>query len=283
MSPPLQQQTISRPVTVDGSGLHSGTRVTARLLPAGPDTGICFRRVDLGARAVIPASVENAVGAERRTELSFGDARVHTVEHLLAAAVSLTIDNLEVELDGPEPPALDGSAEPWLRALREGGVREQEAIARIGAIQEPVSLQEGDSRYTVSPGDSYRVAATIDFDHPLVGRQSEVAEVDTSFAVQFAPARTFGLASWKDELQARGLALGASTSNTVVLTDDGLADGTSLRFPNEFVRHKIVDLVGDLALLGVRLRASVVADRPSHRGNLALARVLQEQVKARQA
>ncbi len=282
MSASPAQQTITHPVTVDGNGLHSGARVTARLLPAAPDAGISFRRMDLQPQTVVSASVDNAVGAERRTELSSGSASVHTVEHLLAAAASLTIDNLEVELDGPEPPALDGSAEPWVRALREGGIREQDAVAWTGAIHEPVSLQEGDSRYTVSPGDSYRVTATIEFDHPLVGRQSEVAEVDASFATRFAPARTFGLARWKDELQARGLALGATTSNTVVLTDDGLAEGTSLRFPNEFVRHKIVDLVGDLALLGVRLRADVVADRPSHRGNLALARALQKQVTARQ-
>ena len=202
---------------------------------------------------------------------------------MLAAAASLGIDNLEVELDGPEPPALDGSAEPWVRAMRDGGIRDQAAFARVGVIRQPVSLQEGDSRYTVSPGDSYRVQATIVFDHPLVGRQSEVAEVDATFAARFAPARTFGLARWRDELQARGLALGANTRNTVVLTDDGLAEGMILRFPNEFVRHKIVDVVGDLALLGVRLRASVVADRPSHRGNLALARALREQVNARQS
>lgn len=282
MSQAPRQRTISRPVAVGGRGLHSGVEVTARLLPAGPDAGICFRRVDLAGQPVIGASVENAVDSERRTALVSGDAEVHTVEHLLAAAASLTIDNLEVELDGPEPPALDGSAEPWVRALREGGVREQESAARIVEIRELVSLQEGDSRYTVSPGHSYRVAVSIEFDHPLVGRQSEVAEVDASFAVRFAPARTFGLLGWKDELQARGLALGASTHNTVVLTDDGLADDTSLRFPNEFVRHKIVDVVGDLALLGVRLRASVVAERPSHRGNLALARMLQKQVTARQ-
>ena len=168
-------------------------------------------------------------------------------------------------------------------AFEDGGVREQDALARVGAVTRQVSLREGESRYTVSPWNSYRVTATIEFDHPLVGRQSEVAEVDTAFATQFAPARTFGLARWKDELQARGLALGASTMNTVVLTDDGLADGTSLRFPNEFVRHKIVDVVGDLALLGVRLRADVVAERPSHKGNLALARRLREQVKARHA
>jgi UDP-3-O-acyl N-acetylglucosamine deacetylase len=270
-------------VTVEGSGLHSGVEVTARLLPAGPDTGIRFRRIDIGPHAVIPASVEHAVEVERRTELTAGDATVYTVEHLLAAAATLAVDNLYVELDGPEPPALDGSAEPWARAIREGGIREQEAPARIGEIRKPVSLREGDSRYTVSPGDSYRVTATIEFDHPLVGRQSEVAEVDATFAVEFAPARTFGLASWKDELQARGLALGAGTHNTVVLTDDGLADDMPLRFPNEFVRHKIVDVVGDLALLGVRLRANVVAERPSHRGNLALARVLREQVETRQA
>ena len=283
MNAPDAQHTIARPVTLAGTGLHSGTTVTARLLPLGPDSGIRFRRADLGASALIPATVEYAVDAERRTELTSGEATVHTVEHLLAAAASLAIDNLEVELDAPEPPALDGSAEPWVRALLDGGIVDQDAVARIGAIGEPVSLQEGDSRYTVSPGDAYRVQATIAFDHPLVGTQSEVATVDATFATRFAPARTFGLLRWKDELQARGLALGAGTHNTVVLTDDGLADGMTLRFSNEFVRHKIVDVVGDLALLGVRLQACVEADRPSHRGNLALARVLRKQLKARQA
>jgi UDP-3-O-acyl N-acetylglucosamine deacetylase len=253
-----------------------------RLLPAGPDDGIRFRRTDLDSRPIVSGTVENAVAAERRTELRSGGATVHTVEHLLAAAASLPVDNLLVELNGAEPPALDGSAGPWVRALKDAGIREQGVPARVGVITGKVSLREGDSRYTVSPWDSYRIAATIEFDHRLVGRQTEVAEVDETFETEFALARTFGLARWKDELQARGLALGASTSNTVVLTDRGLAGDTSLRYPNEFVRHKIVDIVGDLALLGMRLRASVMAERPSHRGNLALARELLKQVKARQ-
>jgi UDP-3-O-acyl N-acetylglucosamine deacetylase len=280
-SPPLQRS-ITRPLTVEGRGLHTGTEVRVRLLPAGPDDGIRFRRTDLDSRPIVSGTVENAVAAERRTELRSGGATVHTVEHLLAAAASLPVDNLLVELNGAEPPALDGSAGPWVRALKDAGIREQGVPARVGVITGKVSLREGDSRYTVSPWDSYRIAATIEFDHRLVGRQTEVAEVDETFETEFALARTFGLARWKDELQARGLALGASTSNTVVLTDRGLAGDTSLRYPNEFVRHKIVDIVGDLALLGMRLRASVMAERPSHRGNLALARELLKQVKARQ-
>ena len=277
------QRTISQPVALDGTGLHSGLRVAARLVPGERDAGIRFRRIDLPDTEYIDASVENAVDAERRTELRRGDIAVHTVEHLLAAASSLEIDNLDVELGGPEPPALDGSAAPWAEALTRAGIENQGAVARIGAVTAQVSLEQGDSRYTVSPWESYRIAATIQFDHPLVGTQSEVAEVDATFIERIAPARTFGLARWKDELRAKGLALGASMGNTVVLTDEGLADGTSLRYPNEFVRHKIVDIVGDLSLLGVRLRADVTAVRPSHTGNLALARMLREHLETRYA
>ncbi len=280
MSAP-HQRTICRVVSVEGSGLHSGRPARVELKPAAPETGIIFRRRDADPNLVIPATLDHVVETDRQTVLGRDGIEVQTVEHLLAAAVALELDNLEVVVDGPEPPILDGSAAVWCARLEEAGVEQQSLPALVLEPSEPLSLREGDSRYTVTPEIAYTVSVTIDFDHPLIGRQTAHAEVGGAFRNETAPARTFGLASWKEELHARGLALGAGTENTVVLTEAGLAADVELRFPDEFARHKIVDLVGDLALIGARLRGHVEAERPSHRGNISLARALREQLKTR--
>lgn len=274
--------TLEEPVGREGVGLHTGEEVTARLLPAEAGDGIRFRRTDLEGSPEVRAAVEAVTSADRGTVLESGGVRVGTPEHLLAALAGSGVDNATVELDAPEPPALDGSAAPWCDAVEEAGVRRQETGAPVFAPEGAFTVEQGESRYTVTPGSRLRVSAQIDFENPAIGRQFASGEVAGDvFCREMAPARTFGLRSWQEELEERGLARGASHENTVVLDEDGLAgDAPDLRFPDEFVRHKIVDLVGDLALLGTRLRAHVMAERPSHAGNVALVRELARRRRA---
>ena len=270
-----RQRSLAGSFRYEGRGLHSGEEVSVEVGPAGGDRGIRFRRMDLPGEPTISARLDRVSGVEWETVLEEGSARVRTVEHLLAALASHRVDNAEVRLEGPEPPALDGSARPWCEAIRRVGTIEQDAAARVVEVSEPLRVQEGTSSYTVLPYDGFRISAEITFEHPSIGTQFASAVADgESFCGEVAPARTFGLEEWSEPLRQRGLALGASHENTIVLTDQGLAAGTELRFPDEFVRHKIVDLVGDLALLGGRVRGHVIAERPGHRGNVALARQL---------
>jgi len=263
-------------VTIEGTGLHTGQAVKATLKPAEPGMGLRFRRTDLDDQPLLAATVDNVAGTSWETVLGQGEATVGTIEHLLAPLTVFGIDNLEILLEGPEPPALDGSGLEWCALIQDAGIRDQEgSLARSVVVREPFVLREGDSTYTVAPHDGYRVTAVIDFDHPAIGRQSVTVEVEPeTFCSQIAPARTFGLESWREMLHARGLALGATYDNTIVATEDGLAEGTELRFPDEFVRHKVLDLVGDLSLVGAPIQGHVVTERPSHRGNVAVARRL---------
>ena len=270
------QRTLDSEVTLQGTGLHTGLPVRATLKPAGPGTGLVFRRVDLEDQPLLVATVDNVAGTSWETVLGQGDATVGTIEHLLAPLTVFGIDNLEILLEGPEPPALDGSGREWCALIQEAGIRDQGGShARSVVVREPFVIREGDSTYTVAPHGGFRVTAVIDFDHPAIGRQSVTIEVEPeTFCSQIAPARTFGLESWREMLHAKGLALGSTYDNTIVATEDGLAEGTELRFPDEFVRHKVLDLVGDLSLVGAQIQGHVVADRPSHRGNVAVARRL---------
>ncbi len=273
--PAARQTTLDGRIVREGTGLHSGEPVAADVGPAEADRGVVFRRVDVDGEPEIPARLEHVSRVEWETVLSRDGVSVRTVEHLMAALAAHGVDNAEVRLRGPEPPALDGSAAPWCEAIREAGVREQDAPARFLELEEPIRLEAGDSRYTVLPYEGYRVSSEIEFDHPLIGHQFVSASPgDESFCGEVAPARTFGFEAWREPLRERGLAMGASHENTIVLTEDGLAEGTELRFPDEFARHKLLDLVGDLVLLEGRLRGHVLAERPGHRGNVELAREL---------
>ena len=272
---PPAQRTLAGRFEVEGKGLHSGGAARCEVRPAAVDTGIRFRRLDVEGSPPIAADVDLVSGVEWETVLGTDRVVVRTVEHLLAALAVHEVDNAEILLSGPEPPALDGSTAGWCAEIGRVGSEEQTAPARIAEVRETFSVEEGASRYTVTPYDGYRVSAGIVFDHPVIGRQFASAEARLGdFCREVAPARTFGLESWAQALHARGLALGASLENTIVLTEDGIAEGASLRFPDEFVRHKIIDVVGDLALVGARIRAHVIAERPSHRGNVAVARRL---------
>lgn len=270
----MTRRTTQRAASVSGVGLHLGEPCTLTFVPAESGHGISFRRVDLPGKPSIRVALSEVASTERRTHLGDerGDRAVHTVEHVLAAVVALDLDDLTIDMDGPEPPILDGSAEPFFRALKSAGVKSNGTDADVLTLAEPVRIIDGDSVYEAYPADSLRLDVTIEFDHPLIGRQSGVYEVDAGvFERELAPARTFGFVREVDSLRAKGLIKGASTSNAVVLDDTGLVDAT-LRWRDEFVRHKALDILGDLALAGGRVQARIVAVRPSHRGTVTLVR-----------
>jgi UDP-3-O-[3-hydroxymyristoyl] N-acetylglucosamine deacetylase/3-hydroxyacyl-[acyl-carrier-protein] dehydratase len=272
--PTTTRRTLAAPATVGGIGLHTGRTVTARLLPATPGGGITVRRTD-GDGEPIRMVTDHVRSTDRGTTLGPEGGEVGTIEHALAAAYALGIDDLSIEVDGPELPAGDGSARAFFDALRKAGVAETDGPApTVWTVPAPLTVREGDAYYVVAPASSLRLTVTIEWDHPLIGRQSRCVDVSADrFETELADARTFGFVADHDALRARGLARGASLDTTIALTPTGLAGG-ELRWPDEFVRHKALDLIGDLALSGGRVAADVVAFRPSHAGNVAVARTL---------
>ena len=277
-----RQRTLAGAATLEGAGVHSGEAATLALRPADPGAGIRFRRVDLAGKPEIPADLDHVVSTELGTRLGAGEATVMTVEHVLAALAGQAIDNALLELSGPEPPIRDGSFKDYVDAVRRAGVVEQDEPARVLQLKEPLAVScDGGASYVAAPAEEFRLSATIQFAHPVIGRQYASFEIDPeTFARELAPARTFGFRADAEALLARGLARGASLDNTVVLDDEGVLN-EELRFPDEFVRHKTGDVIGDLALLGARLRGHVIAERPSHQGNVALARALAERCRRR--
>ncbi len=275
------QRTISREASLDGVGVHSGTRASITFRPADPDTGVVFRRMDLPGTPDVPADLDHVIGTELGTTLGCGEAKVLTVEHVLAALVAVRVDNVVIEVTGPEIPIRDGSFSHYVEALDEAGPVEQAAEAKVVGVDTPIDVSgEGGQSYVAVPSDTLRVSASIDFDHRCIGRQYGSFLIDERrFRRELAAARTFGFRSDAEELHARGLALGASLENAVVLDDQGVMNDAGLRFDDEFLRHKVGDIVGDLALLGSRLEAHVVAERPSHGGNVALARAVRAQAR----
>jgi UDP-3-O-[3-hydroxymyristoyl] N-acetylglucosamine deacetylase / 3-hydroxyacyl-[acyl-carrier-protein] dehydratase len=271
----VNQRSITGPAEMEGTGLHTGEAVRLRFLPAEVGAGLRFRRTDLEGLPEVRVTLENVRDTTLGTTLGDGPAEVRTVEHLMGGVGALGIDNLVVEVAGPEIPIMDGSFRPFMEALESAGLVDQDAPARVLRVSSPIALDgPNGGRYVCGPSDCFQVSATIEFDHPLVRRQFASFRIDENFGREIAPSRTFGFLRDKEELRARGLALGATFENTVVLDDVGVASG-DLRFPDEFVRHKIGDLVGDLAVLGGRVQGHVVAERPSHAGNLELARAVQ--------
>ncbi len=270
-----RQQTIGSETSFEGVGLHTGANAKLTFRPAAAESGIRFRRVDLEGEPEIAATLTHVTSTDRGTSLGEGEARVQTVEHLLAALSAMRVDNVEIAIDGPEIPIGDGSFRPYFEMLAEAGVVEQDAPARVLELGSAVTVSgSAGASYVAVPAPSLRVSATIEFDHPLIRRQFASFDVTPeSFGQDVSGARTFGFLREVEQLRARGLAQGATLDNAIVLDDAGLAGG-ELRYGDEFVRHKLGDVVGDLALLGERLHAHVIADRPSHAGNLALAREL---------
>ncbi len=271
----MARRTLAGSATITGVGLHTGREVTARCVAGPPGQGIVFRRVDLPGAPTIRARIAEVQSTDRRTALGHGEAAVQTVEHLLAAAAALGLDDLTVEIDGPEPPIGDGSFTPFLEALSEAGVMETPGDPVIYRVLAPFQLSEGDSTYVVAPARTLRLTTTIEWAHPLIGRQSGAYDITPEeFTRELAGARTFGFLREAEALRSRGLALGAALDSTLVLSEDGLVGDAALRWPDEFVRHKAADMLGDLALVGGRIQAHVIATKPSHQGNIALARWL---------
>jgi UDP-3-O-[3-hydroxymyristoyl] N-acetylglucosamine deacetylase / 3-hydroxyacyl-[acyl-carrier-protein] dehydratase len=281
---PHKQRTLAREVALEGVGVHSGVSARIRFAPAASGSGIRFTRSDLEGAPEIPADLDHVIATELGTTLGAGEAQVHTVEHVLAALVAASVDNVLIDLSGPETPIRDGSFEDYHRALRDCGTVEQDLPAKVLAVPDTVVVQEerGES-YVATPAKGLRISATIDFAHPAIGRLFGSFEITPErFQKEIAPARTFGFLADADALRKRGLAQGASNENTVVLDEKGVVSG-ELRFADEFLRHKVGDVVGDLALLGARLSGHVVAERPSHRGNIALARAIRARARAADA
>ena len=269
------QRTLRRSLSCAGIGLHSGKKVTLSLKPAPAGTGIRFRRTDLGVE--IPARVSHVGAVAYATQLKSGEARVETVEHLLAALASTRIDNAIIELNTPEVPIMDGSSAPFIYLVQEAGVRTLAEPRRYLKVTRPVTLTRGDKQIALFPSDHFKVSYTIGFDHPLLRHQTRtIVLTEDSFIDDIAPARTFTFLKEVEMLRQNGLALGGSLDNAIVIGDTGVLN-SSLRFEDEFVRHKILDLVGDFALLGHPVIAHAVVHRGGHALHTAMAaQLLQE-------
>jgi UDP-3-O-[3-hydroxymyristoyl] N-acetylglucosamine deacetylase/3-hydroxyacyl-[acyl-carrier-protein] dehydratase len=281
---PRNQRTVRREASIAGVGLHSGAAASLAVRPAPAGTGVVFLRTDLPGSPRVPAEVGRQVQRQRRTTLVGEDgAEVHTVEHFLACCHALRIDNLLVEVSGPECPGMDGSAAPFVRMLDEAGVEEQAAPRAEIEIDEPVAVAAGtDAALVAIPAPSgLAISYTLDYRHPHLGAQHfSVALTEERFRAEVAPARTFCLEAEAEALRSMGLGKGATRENTLVVGKDGVT-GNALRFPDEFARHKALDLVGDLFLLGADLRAHVHAYRTGHEANLGLVRALRDRAARR--
>ena len=271
-----QEQTIRSAVECSGVGLHSGAPVSLRILPAPPGTGIVFRRIDLDGFD-IQACSRNVARVSYATSLMRRGVLISTTEHLLSSFIGLGIDNAIVELDNLELPILDGSALPFVQMIQKGGIRKQRRPRKYLKILREIEMREGNKFISVAPANAYSVAYSINFPHPLIGKEQLQVELSNgSYLRDIAPARTFGSREDEKAMRNMGLIRGASRENCIVLTRDGLENGP-LRFRDEFVRHKILDLVGDLALLGKPILGRVVADRAGHAMHTALvSRILRD-------
>jgi UDP-3-O-[3-hydroxymyristoyl] N-acetylglucosamine deacetylase len=265
----VYEHTIRSPIECSGIGLHSGAPVKLRLLPAPAGSGIVFRRVDLEG-FIVEAIGRNVARVSYATSLMKKGVLISTTEHLLSACIGVGLDNAIIELDNLELPLLDGSAQPFVEMILGAGLRRQRRPRTYLRILRPLEVREGDKFIGVYPAEGYSVSYGINFAHPLIGKECfEVELSDGGYRRHIAPARTFGFAHEADAMRNLGLIRGASMENCIVLSRDGILNGP-LRFPDEFVRHKVLDLIGDLALLGRRLIGRVVADRAGHAMHTAL-------------
>ena len=279
----IRQRTLKNVIRATGVGLHTGEKVYLTLRPAAPDSGIIFRRVDLDEPVEIPATPENVGDTTLSTTLIKDGVRISTVEHLLSAMAGLGIDNAYVDLNAAEVPIMDGSAGPFVFLIQSAGIEEQNAPKRFIRIKKSVRVEDGDKWVTFEPFDGFKVAFTIDFDHPAFKEGSQIAEVDfstTSFVREVSRARTFGFMNQIEQLRANNLALGGSLDNAVVVDDYRVLNEDGLRYVDEFVKHKILDSIGDLYLLGHSLIGSFCGHKSGHALNNELLRALLAQEDA---
>ncbi len=279
----IKQQTIRKPARVEGVGLHTGCSVRVEFKPAPPDSGITFVRTDLAGTQPVRAVVNNILDParrQRRTSVGNSTAEVHTIEHLMASCVGMGIDNLLVELNGEEVPGLDGSAHPFLEIFKQAGLQEQSAPRKTVQIREPVWVEDDSAVVCVFPDEAFRVSYTLSYPVPNLSAQFFSGTVTPQlFESELAPSRTFCLAQEVEALRKVGLGKGANYENTVVVDKDGRVLNNRLRYPDEFVRHKVIDLVGDLYLLGRPLQGHVLAFRSGHSLNLKLIHKIQQSLE----
>ena len=274
----IRQRTLKNVIRATGVGLHTGEKVYLTLRPAAPDTGIIFRRVDFDEPLVIPADPFNVGDTTLNTTLHSGDARVSTVEHLLSAMAGLGIDNAYVDLSAAEVPIMDGSAGPFVFLIQSAGITEQEAAKRFIRIRRPVQVDGDGGKFArFEPHDGFKVSFTVEFDHPLFNGVCQTSAIDfstTSFVKEVSRARTFGFMKDIEAMRERNLALGGSLDNAIVVDDYRVLNEDGLRYHDEFAKHKILDAIGDLYLLGRSLIGSFHGFKSGHALNNALLRTL---------
>ena len=273
---PQNQRTVAKRVTCTGVGLHSGKPASLTLAPAAPGAGITFVRMDLGIE--IPARNEHVQDTMLSTTIGVGQARVATVEHVLAALNGMGIDNCRVEVEGPEIPILDGSAAPFVALVQEAGVKLQKAARRYLVVEKAVEVKDGDKLARLEPSDAFTVDFRADFNHPLITNQPlRIAVTERSFEREISRARTFCFRRDIERMQAAGLAKGGSLENAIVVDEYAIMNPEGLRFPDEFVRHKLLDALGDVALLGKPVIGAMTAYKTGHALNQRLvAKVLSD-------
>lgn len=267
------QRTIKKEVDLEGVGLHSGAKVKVRLLPAEPNAGISFIRNDLAGGPVIKANISNVMELSRRprrTSLSCDSVEVHTIEHLMATLCGLMIDNVKIEINGPEVPGLDGSALPFVELVRKAGVEEQPALRKFFQIKEPIWLEENDAILAILPDSEFKISYTLSYNNPMLKAQYISFTVTPEvFEKEIAPSRTFCLENEAEELRKQGLGRGANLDNTLIVGQHGVIKN-KLRYDDEFARHKVSDLIGDLYLLGTPIKGHVIAVKSGHPLNIKL-------------
>jgi len=273
----IKQRTLKNVIRATGVGIHTGEKVYMTLRPAAVDTGIVFRRVDLGSPIDILARAENVGDTSLSSTLVKDGARVATVEHLLSAMAGLGIDNAYVDLSAAEVPIMDGSAGPFVFLLQSAGIEDQDKAKRFIRIKKPVKVQDGDKWARFEPFDGFKVGFSIDFNHPIFTKKTSTAEIDfstTSFVKEVSRARTFGFMRDIEMLRERNLVLGGSMDNAIVLDDYRVLNEDGLRYEDEFVKHKILDAIGDLYLLGHSLIGAFYGHKSGHQLNNLLLRTL---------
>ena len=273
----LKQRTLKTTIKATGVGLHTGARVEIVLRPAAPDTGVVFHRVDLDPPVSIPADALHVGDTRLSSTLKRDGASISTVEHLMSALAGLGIDNLHIDVAGPEIPIMDGSAGPFVYLLQSAGIVEQESPKRYLRIVLPVEVKDGDRSARFDPFDGFKLDFTIDFPHPMFGSENRHVTIDFaehSYVKEVARARTFGFMQDVEAMRAAGLGLGGSLQNAIVLDEYRVLNSEGLRYDNEFVKHKVLDAIGDLYLLGHPLIGQYTGYKSGHALNNAVARAL---------
>lgn len=299
---PDKQHTLSKSISIKGTGLHTGILVEMNLKPANPGFGIQFQRTDLPGQPIIKADCDLVTDTSRGTTLQFGDAKVSTVEHILAALVGLGIDNVLIEINGPEIPIMDGSSAPFITFIEEAGIAEQDAAKAWYSIDENIYLYDEKKRVEMvaMPAIDYQITTLIDFNSPVLGTQHAGLKTIKDFKTEIAPCRTFVFLHELEMLLDNNLIKGGDINNAIVVVDKPLTDGEmerlaktfkrekievksegylnnlELRFPNEPARHKLLDVVGDLALIGYPIKARIIANRPGHSTNVEFAKKIKQ-------